>query len=165
MLFPHEVIRPCQQELMTAIQACLEHNRRFLAHAPTGIGKTAAALAPVLDYCLANKKIAVFLTPRHTQHAIVLNTVKNIMQRHSIVIPTAVVIGRHAMCSHDLAMRNDDFNAYCKGMRESGQCEHFTRSRDKGSWSFDAHHAVEQLNPATPESLIAAGKEQLHCPY
>jgi len=78
LLFPHEQIREFQSELVEGIQQAVENGKSILAHAPTGLGKTAAALAPALTYALEHNKIVFFLTSRHTQHQIALDTLKKI---------------------------------------------------------------------------------------
>ncbi|CEG13689.1 hypothetical protein MSIBF_A4480003 [groundwater metagenome] len=61
LLFPFPEIRNGQKELINDIKNVLETKGTLIAHAPTGIGKTAAALNPALEYALNNDKIVFFL--------------------------------------------------------------------------------------------------------
>ena len=77
--FAHEVIRAGQKEMLEESRNTLANNGHHLAAAPTGIGKTAAALAAALDARSnsVNKKI-FFLTGRQSQHKIVIETIRTI---------------------------------------------------------------------------------------
>ena len=48
ILFPHENMRPIQEELVKEVYEAIENKKDLIAHAPTGLGKTAASLAPAL---------------------------------------------------------------------------------------------------------------------
>ena len=73
-LFPHALIRPGQDELVNDIDAAMKQQKILIAHAPTGLGKTASALSVALQYALEQNKRVFFLTNRHTQHQIAVNT-------------------------------------------------------------------------------------------
>mgnify|MGYP001568583795 FL=1 len=47
-LFPYDKIRPEQDDLIRDVAAAVSGGKCLIAHAPTGLGKTAAALAPAL---------------------------------------------------------------------------------------------------------------------
>ena len=90
------------------IEACLEslNNRKsHLASAPTGIGKTAASLAAALEYTQSSNgsKTVVFLTPKQSQHEIVVDTVRKINQQldnQTSQIKLVDLIGRESMCEN-----------------------------------------------------------------
>ena len=79
--FPHESVRKGQDELMNHIKSSIQNGAILLAHAPTGLGKTASALSIALEYALQNKKRIFFLTNRHTQHQIAITTLKAIQEK------------------------------------------------------------------------------------
>ena len=62
-LFPFPNIRSGQKEFILDVESALKNKKHLLAHAPTGIGKTAAVLAPALEYAIENNKRILFLTP------------------------------------------------------------------------------------------------------
>jgi len=74
IFFPHDKPRKIQEELMHDVLAQIEKKAHLIAHAPTGLGKTAATLGPALAYALENDKRVLFLTSRHTQHQIAIET-------------------------------------------------------------------------------------------
>jgi DNA excision repair protein ERCC-2 len=112
--FAHDEARDSQSDMIQDGIEALLSNGFLLASAPTGIGKTAAALASAITAQRSssdNLKI-LFLTGRQSQHRIVVDTVRKINLR----IPTnqpkirlVDLIGREGMC------KNVD--------RISGQCD------------------------------------------
>tara|TARA_A100001035_G_scaffold55104_2_gene40607 strand:+ start:32014 stop:33939 length:1926 start_codon:yes stop_codon:yes gene_type:complete len=80
----------------------------LLAAAPTGIGKTAAALASALHSSFDNhispdRANIIFMTGRQTQHKIVVDTVRKINSRIPDGVPKISlvdIIGRDGMCDH-----------------------------------------------------------------
>ena len=64
--FPFEKIREEQGTLMNDVEKTIEKGKHLVADAPTGIGKTAAAVYPALKYALENKKTVFFITPKHS---------------------------------------------------------------------------------------------------
>ena len=100
-LFPFETIRDKQKELMDEIETTIDKRTSLIAHAPTGLGKTAAALTPSLEEALTADKTVFFLTPRHSQHEIALETVKGINERHGKSIVSVDLIGKTHLCDAD----------------------------------------------------------------
>ncbi len=169
VFFPHENIRPIQHELLALVNACVRSKRHLVVHAPTGLGKTAAAIAPALSHALERDLCVVFVTPRHTQHIIALRTAREMKDKHSLKFGTVTIVGRRSMCAQEIAgMRQDDFTAFCRGMRESSQCAHFVRSRATGTASIEARHEAETMLNGAPldvKDFVERGKEMTLCPY
>ncbi len=69
----------------------------LLAHAPTGLGKTAVALASALEYSLDEGRKAFFVTSRRSQHMIAVETLQKICKLTSVSV--ADVIASDAMCN------------------------------------------------------------------
>src|SRR3989338_8658751 len=93
-LFPHAEMRDGQKELVNDFYTTLTQGKILLAHAPTGLGKTASALAVAIEVALQQKKRIFFLTNRHTQHRIAIETIKMIREKHSVAIPCIDLIGK-----------------------------------------------------------------------
>jgi len=74
--FPHLGPRRHQDEMIAAVGRALTAGRHLLVSAPSGIGKTAGALYPVLQYALAQDKRVFFITAKNTQHAQALETLR-----------------------------------------------------------------------------------------
>ena len=74
----HDVLRDSQREMIEDALSTLEENGYLFAAAPTGIGKTAAALSATLARATNHpqgKKTVLFMTGRQSQHRIVVDTV------------------------------------------------------------------------------------------
>ena len=104
--FAHDSPRKSQKEMISDGIRVLKDGGYLLAAAPTGIGKTAAALASALRvsnlYSASSEKPKIlFLTGRQSQHRIVVDTIREINRR----IPQGLskvrlvdIIGREGMC-------------------------------------------------------------------
>lgn len=103
--FAHEEVRESQIEMVEdGLQALLDEGF-LMASAPTGIGKTAAALAGAIatQRSSADQLRILFLTGRQSQHRIVVDTVKRINQRmagNEPLLRLVDLIGREGMCSN-----------------------------------------------------------------
>ena len=113
--FPHQEIRAGQDELIKDTEKAFSEEKILLAHAPTGLGKTASALSVALQFALEKKKTIFFLTNRHTQHQIAVDTLKMINKQTSQSISCADIIGKKWMCNQEVAgLFGTEFNEYCK---------------------------------------------------
>ncbi len=74
--FPFDAPRPVQDEAIGAVLASLEAGRHLLLSAPTGVGKTAAALYPAVKLALATGRRVVFLTAKTLQQQLAVETLK-----------------------------------------------------------------------------------------
>lgn len=104
---PHASWRPGQQELVRATREALEAGEHLLVHAPTGTGKTAAVLFPVVRFALAQDRRVIFATGRRTQQRLPLATLRAMapeglpfaVQLHS----KAALCVTGALCCHERA--------------------------------------------------------------
>jgi DNA excision repair protein ERCC-2 len=65
--FPYPVLRRGQGEIVAAVETALAGSDHLLLEAPTGIGKTVAALYPALRYALSHGKRVFVLTAKTLQ--------------------------------------------------------------------------------------------------
>ncbi len=179
MLFPFEKIRPCQEDLIKETQKAVSSSSHLIAHAPTGIGKTAAALSPALDFAIDRKKVIFFLTSRHTQHHIAIETLKKIKEKHDTPIKAIDIIGKQSMCPIDNVEKifSNEFMEYCKKAREDEKCQFFMniKSKDKTkekkgkkALSVKAQKVYDELiglSPCDVEEIVRICKEEDLCPY
>jgi DNA excision repair protein ERCC-2 len=169
-LFPHDTIRPVQNALILEVERAIDNKKCLIAHAPTGLGKTAATIPIALKKAIEKELTIFFLTSRHTQHRIAIETLKDIKKKHGIGINTVDIIGKKWMCIVPgiEALRPGDFSEYCRKQREEGKCEFYTNTRKKTKPSVEANYAVEQLQKTSPmhiEEIINYCKERELCPY
>jgi len=123
-LFPFPAVREGQKQFLTDVAETVNVGGILLAHAPTGIGKTVASIAPALEYALENHKTILFLTPKHTQHTIVIDTLKSINARHRLDVAAVDVIGKRWMCQHNIDdLDSREFNEFCRSKKKDETCD------------------------------------------
>ena len=123
----HEKPRPGQIEMIRESTEALRSGGYHLAAAPTGIGKTAAALAAALEITQnsSNRKHIFFLTSRQSQHQIVVDTVRRINQIRVGKSPITLVdmIGQAGMCVQPFAKESSlVFSMMCSNARKTKSC-------------------------------------------
>ena len=165
MLFSHEAIRPSQKELVETVTDALKNKKNVLAHAPTGLGKTAAVLCPAVELALQRDLTVFFLTSRHTQHRIVLETAKKLMERNNIHFGVASIIGKKWMCAQQVEnLPSSDFAEYCKYLVENKQCDFYENVRGKND--FVAKKVLAEMkDPLPAETVMQKCVQEDLCPY
>jgi len=125
--WPFDRIRDGQVDFLADARSAIERRKHLLAHAPTGIGKTAVALVAALDFAVPTGKLVLFLTSRQSHHRIAIETVRRIEARGPR-IPTIDLIAKQSMCLQDGAPSHGRaFHEYCDFMVKSKSCAFFTR--------------------------------------
>lgn len=169
ILFPHPTVRPVQQQLMKDIHNALEKKQHILAHAPTGLGKSAASLSVAVAYALEKKLTVFFLTSRHTQHKIAVDTLQEIQKKHAVNIQTVDLIGKKHMCpvSGVDKLYSGEFTEYCKQVREEQKCDYYVKSKKNHQLTVEAKHMLAQLSGKIFHNgqLVSITADQGHCPY
>jgi len=167
-LFPFDTARRGQDELIRDVAECVANGRNLLACAPSGIGKTAATLSPSLEYALENDKTVVFLTPRHSQHMVVVETLRRIGERYGVKIPSVDIIGKRWLCPVKgiEELSTQEFNDYCSTVKKDERCIFYNRTREGGELTHEAEALVKKILNSHP--LHAEELKQLckgFCPY
>ena len=171
LFFAHEQVRPVQEELIKTIQQAITNKKHVLVHAPTGLGKTAAVLAPTIALALKKNLTIFFLTSRHTQHQIILETLRKIKQKYKLTLESACIIGKKWMCAqpNTETLPSHDFAEFCKSLRENEQCEFYTNTRTKNNGKTpEAQLALKELKVISPidaTQISENAKTQKLCPY
>ena len=125
----HDELRDSQGEMIVDGIAALGATGFLLASAPTGIGKTAAALAAALDASRKSlePKVVMFLTGRQSQHRIVVETVRRINEKldsETGKIRLVDLIGQQGMCINEIRHEHRAlFSRLCADKRGSRTCK------------------------------------------
>jgi DNA excision repair protein ERCC-2 len=101
LVFPHEEVRPQQRELIDAFESALADGRPVIASAPTGVGKTAAAMLPALRHSLAADVPLVFATARTTQQRLAADTFVRMAEQSGIApreLTAVTLANKREMC-------------------------------------------------------------------
>ena len=171
ILFPHDEVREIQNDMINDVYDALKNKKSMILHAPTGIGKTASVLSPALSLAIKNDLTVFFLTSRHTQHKIAIDTLKEIKKKHGIDILVADIIGKKWMCLQAGAeiMYSNDFTDYCRRLRDENKCEFYSNTLKKSrSTTVKAEKVLSELKilgPMHVEELIADCDKEKLCPY
>jgi len=165
--FPYPTVRDGQAEFMGDCGRAFGKADMLVAHAPTGIGKTAAVLSAAVEYALEKGKTVFFLTPKHTQHIIVVDTVRRMKARHSLNVKLVDIIGKQWMCPHrvrDLTSR--EFNEFCRAQKKDELCEYYNNTR-KAKTTKKALEAVAKIlaEPLHNEEVLEVCAGHSLCPY
>jgi len=168
-LFPHNMIRPVQSDLMAVIGKALREGTHLVVQAPTGLGKTAAVLSAALPYAMENDRTVFFLTSRHTQHHIAIYTLQAMKKKFQMNLPVVDLIGKQWMCAQSVSgLRSGEFFDYCRKLREHGECEYYLNTKQNGKVTPQAQvmlREVEQLSPSHTEAFVALAAKEKLCPY
>ena len=164
LLFPHDNIRPVQKALTIQIYNTIKNKQNLIAHAPTGLGKTASSLSAAVTYALENNKTVFFLTPMHTQHMIAVDTLKKIKHKYNKDLVSIDLIGKKWMCLQPGVqdMQSQEFSEYCKEITKKKECEYFENFKDK----TQKQNCFSQIKePSHVEELISISRKCKLCPF
>jgi len=114
LAFPFPEMRKYQDEMIETIEESLERRKNLLISAPTGVGKTVAALFPSLRYALQNKMRLFFVTPKTTQQKIVADTLRMTIGAWRTV-SCICLRAKEKMCANDVFFCHPDFCSYARG--------------------------------------------------
>ncbi len=156
--WPFDRVRPGQSDFLADARDAVAGGRHLLAHAPTGIGKTAVALVASLDVALQQNKVVLFLTSRQSQHRIAVETLRRLESKGARV-SSVDVIAKQAMCLQDGAPSfGRAFHEFCDLKVKTRSCAFF--NRDDGV----VVQAVLQ-RPLHVQELIQASAACRVCPH
>jgi DNA excision repair protein ERCC-2 len=171
ILFPYKKIRPIQDDLIKSVYDAIKNKKNLIVHAPTGLGKTAATLTPALSLAKDKDTTIFFLTSRHTQHHLAIETLKHIKEKNNISINTADIVGKQSMCTQDHVsdLYSNEFNEYCKNAREKGECEFYSNTKNKSlKLTVKAQAMIadlKKISPSHSEKIVELCRQEKLCPY
>ncbi len=126
--WPFPRVRSGQAEFLADARAAVAQGRHLLAHAPTGIGKTAVALVAALEEALARGHVVLFLTSRQSQHRIAIETLKR-LEAKGARFSAVDVIAKQSMCLQEAAPSfGRAFHEFCDLKVRTRSCSFFTRN-------------------------------------
>jgi DNA excision repair protein ERCC-2 len=132
--FRHERPRPYQSELMGDVSDAISHGKIILANAPTGSGKTDAALSAAITHAISEDLTVFFLTPKISQHRIAMDVVRGIADRHDIKLRAVDLVGRRNACLEQslLELDHEGFYQACEKRRKKNQCIYYRKAKGSG---------------------------------
>jgi len=142
-LFRHDNPRKFQSGLMEDIYSTVSAGNNIIAHAPTGSGKTDAALSTALTHAVNTDLTVFFLTPKISQHRIAVDVVNGITKKHKVDIRAVDLVGRRHMCLYDISeLDSESFYYFCENKRKRKSCEFYNHVRNL---DFSADKKLENI--------------------
>jgi DNA excision repair protein ERCC-2 len=151
MPFPHEGARPFQADMMREVEDALRNRTPLLVTAPTGVGKTVAALYPALRYCLANGLRLFFLTAKTLQQEMAVGVLKRLNTEGAF--RSIQLRAKSKICAHTEQLCHENFCPYARDYAEKMES---TGVLDKLLYAFPH---IE------PDAVFSAGRAAVVCPF
>ena len=169
--FPFEKIRKEQDKLIEQVGTILEEKKHLIVNAPTGLGKTVSTLGPALRIALEKNLCVFFLTPRHTQHKIAIDTLNEIKKKYNLKFSAVDFIGKKWMCSVPGVEKlyGSQFYEYCSSQKEEAKCIFYRNTKkNESKLTVKAKQIMSELEKGDinhVEKLIELSKKHELCAY
>ncbi len=144
-------IRSQQQEMMTRINLALQNGTHLMVSAPTGTGKTAAALYPAIRYAYTKSRKIFFVTSKTSQQNMVFETLSPLIAQ-GLDLKIIFLRASQKMCANDIYFCHEAFCPYAKDFRE--------RMLDSNILS-----RLSDRSLLTADFIFDAAKEEKLCPF
>jgi len=170
LYFPYDSPREEQRKLMEDFVEAIASKKVLLAHAPTGLGKTISSLAPALSFALENKKIVFFVTPKISQHEIVLESVNLMNEKFNLGIKAIDLVGRKNLCLDPMLKNlNQGFYEACSKKKKTKKCVFYNNCKgstpkSKKQAAIRKSHVIHNFNCSFSQIKDLCAQREL-CPY
>ncbi|MGC8586466.1 MAG: ATP-dependent DNA helicase [Candidatus Micrarchaeia archaeon] len=143
-LFRFNKPRPFQDQAIADIKEALSNGRSILVSAPTGLGKTDAAISAALVIALEKDLDIFFLTPKISQHRIAVDVLRGVNQKFGLDIKFSDMVGKKNLCTNPDAnsIEGEGFYKECEKLIKNGKCPYYS--------------AFKNLSDDLPEEIIEA---------
>lgn len=112
-VFPFPVPRPGQAELMQEIEQGMAEGRPMLIQAPTGLGKTAGVLYPVLREALGRGRKVVYVTPKNSQHSVAEDAISR-FQETGARVKSLTITAKTRVCFKNEPLCTPEYCEYAR---------------------------------------------------
>jgi DNA excision repair protein ERCC-2 len=168
--WPYDRVREEQDKLVAAVASTVTTKQNLVVHAPTGLGKTVASLAPAIERAIEKDLVVIFMSGRHTQHEIAIQTAKAIKEKHQLDFTVVDLIGKKWLCLQPGvdSLKSKQFAEYCKAMKEDKQCAFYENLKVGEELSPKTKGLLKELGSVSPlrtEEVKAAARNVELCPY
>ncbi len=176
--FPFPTVREGQREFMDDVWNALDSEEILIAHAPTGIGKTVAALVPAVHYALRNNKTVLFLTSKRSQHKIAIETLRLIQRQANLTFSVVDITSKQSMCPRATALYKEYsllFHEFCRAEQKQKRCRYYLKTDDEALQRIrdEIMHVEELCDWCTTRGLcphkaaieVAARADVVVCDY
>ena len=173
LVFPYDAPRPPQQTLIDAFEEGLAAGRPVLAEAPTGTGKTAAALLAGLRHALASDATLYFTTAKSTQREHVARTFTDLIRAADLppgAITAVTLRAKERMCPPGTLQCHPAHCPYLRDYEQRVATSGIVAALAAESCHIDAETVYERaarsvLCPFEVSRDLAAGADLVICDY
>ncbi len=109
--------RPQQEQMMEEVEKTVQSQQHLMVSAPTGTGKTAAALYPALRFAFLNQKKIFFATAKTSQQRIAVETLLPLVAQ-GLPLKILTISASEKMCLNDVYFCHQAFCPYIKDYRK-----------------------------------------------
>ena len=149
--FPFESPRPGQIELMREIGEGMAMGLPMLVQAPTGLGKTAGVLHPVLKEALGRGQNVVYVTPKNSQHSVAEDAVERFKAAGSRVKSLSIT-AKSKICFKNEPLCNPEYCEYAR--------DYYAKVADAGIVAL-----LAKKRKLKARAFRDLGEEYQVCPY
>jgi DNA excision repair protein ERCC-2 len=149
--FPFPEPRPGQIDLMRTVEQNLNDKTHMLLQAPTGLGKTAGVLYPVLKEAMGRGQKVIYLTPKNSQHAVAEDALRR-LQKTGMKVRGLTIQAKAKMCFKDQPVCDPEHCEYAK--------DYYKKVADHGLID-----KVARKKNLTPRLFQKIGREYEVCPF
>ena len=157
--FPFAAMRPQQAEMIEQARLALQDQSCVLISAPTGIGKTVAALYPALAHALSEGLKLFFVTAKTTQQQLAVETLQSMapdlepeLEVKTVPFNAAHLRAKEKSCLNEVYYCHESLCEYARDYR--GKVER-----------AEVVESLLQLPILGPDQFAAAGRRHQVCPF
>ncbi len=117
--------------MMSDIHAALSERKSIFINAPTGIGKTDAAISACLSFASENGIPIFFLTPKNSQHKVAVDVLSGLKQKYETGIKYVDIVGKRNLCVNPNInmLEGEPFYKTCEQLAERKKCSYLDGAR------------------------------------
>lgn len=143
--------RKGQKEMAACVYKAIGQGQHLFVQAPTGIGKTMAALYPTIKSFTAGETSKVFyLTAKTIAHTVAENAI-SLLREKGLVFSSVIITAKEKLCPNDEMECNPDICPYAKG--------HYDRINE-ALYDLITHETDIQR-----ETILSYANKHMVCPF
>jgi DNA excision repair protein ERCC-2 len=150
LTFPYDAIRPHQDDIIEAVAHAVREREALLVSAPTGIGKTIAALYPAVRESLRAGKKLFYLTSKTLQQDA---AIKALAMLNDGAFRVLRIRAKQKMCAHTEIICHEDF------------CPYAARYSEKMDRSGLLNRITTEMSYFDPDITFEMAKSTEVCPF